>query len=395
MPSKPDPVRAFLDYPEEVPVDHADAGRLAGLTLAVKDIYDVAGYPTGCGNPTRLAESALAGKHAAPVAVLLDAGARFVGKTHTVEFAFGLDGLNQYYGTPINPAAPDRVPGGSSSGSVAAVGAGLADFALGSDTGGSVRGPASFCGLIGLRTTFGRIDIGGTMPLAESLDTVGWFARTPAIYELVGEALLGDDEENQPLDRLIVADDGFARLSGDGEARALAAALARVEVHFPSASRLTLAPDGLDSWREVFRTLQGFEAWRAHKEWIESHDGALSVTVRRRFEVSRSVTQDAYRDAEVKRRAIRRRLQEVLAGDAVLALPTMPTVAPLLSSDDGERESFRTDALALTSPSGLSGFPQISIPLAIHDGAPLGLSLIGPAGRDRALIALARKVLGA
>src|SRR4029079_18079033 len=151
-----DPVHAFIDYPD-VPVPNAPDGPLAGLTFAVKDIFDVAGYVTGCGNPEKRAESKPARAHAPVVAALLGAGARFVGKTHTAELAFSLDGRNEHYGTPINPAAPGRVPGGSSSGSAPAVAAGLVDIALGSDTGGSIRGPGSFCGLIGLRTTFGRV----------------------------------------------------------------------------------------------------------------------------------------------------------------------------------------------------------------------------------------------
>lgn len=164
-----DPYNAFVDYPD-VAVAHATSGPLSGLTFAVKDIFDVAGYPTGCGNPEKRAESETnpPNKHAPAVGAPLEACARFVGKTHTAELVFSLDGRNDHFGTPSNPAAPGRVPGGSSSGSASVVAGGLVDFALGSDTGGSVRGPASFCGLIGLRPTQGRIDIGGTMPLSET-----------------------------------------------------------------------------------------------------------------------------------------------------------------------------------------------------------------------------------
>ena len=215
-----DPVHAFVDYPD-VPVPNAPAGPLAGLTLGVKDIFDVAGYPTGCGNPTKRAEAeAKPAKASAPaVARLLAAGARFVGKTHTAELAFSLDGRNDHYGTPINPAAPGRVPGGSSSGSASAVAAKLCDFALGSDTGGSVRGPASFCGIIGLRPTHGRIDIGGAMPLAPSLDTVGWFAHDFDVFERVGAVLLGEDAAGPDLARVVAAKDAFALFDGGGRCR--------------------------------------------------------------------------------------------------------------------------------------------------------------------------------
>ncbi len=392
MPDAPDSSDAFIDY-EKAPVAHAETGPLAGLTFAVKDIYDVAGYPTGCGNPTRRAESRPAERHAAPVAALLAAGARFAGKTHTVEFAFGLDGGNAHYGTPVNPVTPDRVPGGSSSGSVVAVGAGLVDLALGSDTGGSVRAPASFCGQIGLRTTFGRVAIDGTMPLATSLDTVGWFARTADIHQRVGAVLLGAAADGPPLTRLLVAEDAFDLLVGPGERAAMDAALTGVRPHFEATETIALAPGGLASWRDVFRATQGYEAWQAHGPWIERHPGALSDAGRERFEVASRVSREDYDRAAMDRRNIRDRVTGVLGEDAVIALPTMPTIAPLLTSGEVEREAFRHATLALTCPAGLSGVPQITLPLGAYEGAPMGLSLIGPRGRDRALLALAGAVL--
>ena len=196
-----DPLNAFVAYRDKS-VPHAADGPLAGLSFAVKDIFDVVGYPTGCGNPVKRMESPPAKANAPAVAKLLAAGARFVGKTHTAELAFSLDGRNSRDGTPVNPAAPGRVPGGSSSGSASAVAGGLCDIALGSDTGGSVRAPASFCGIIGLRPTYGRIDIGGAMPLAPSLDTVGWFTRDIDLYERVGAVLLGEDAAGAALQRM-------------------------------------------------------------------------------------------------------------------------------------------------------------------------------------------------
>ncbi|MHA1555203.1 MAG: amidase [Alphaproteobacteria bacterium] len=392
MPGIFDPVGAFIDYPP-TPVEHAARGPLAGLTFAVKDIYDVAGYPSGWGNPTRTTETAPAREHADCVARLLDAGCRFAGKTHTVELAFGMDGINEHYGTPQNPAAPDRVPGGSSSGSVAAVGAGLVDLALGSDTGGSVRMPASFCGQIGLRTTYGRIDISGTMPLAESLDTVGWFARTPEIHERVGAVLLGEAREGPPLRRLVVASDAVANLLGAPERAAIGAALDKVRPFLAEAGEQKLSEDGLDSWAPVFLAIQGFEAWRFHKDWITAHPGALGVAVAGRFAAGAEVDVETFERAYRQRNDISARVRGILADDGVIALPTAPTVAPALTSSDEELETFRRRALALTCTAGLAGLPQISLPLAAVDGAPMGLSLIGPAGRDRALLALARQIL--
>jgi amidase len=393
MPIPNDPVHAFIDYPD-ARVTNAAEGPLAGLTFAVKDIFDVAGYVTGCGNPEKRAESPPATANAPVVQQLLDAGARFVGKTHTAELAFSLDGRNDHYGTPINPAAPDRVPGGSSSGSAAAVAAGIVDCALGSDTGGSVRAPASFCGLIGLRTTYGRIDIGGTMPLAPSFDTVGWFARTPELYDRIGAVLLGEDVEGPELTRIVVADDAFARLVGAAERAGLGPAVERLAPLFAARDNVTVAPRGLDTWAPVFRTMQGYEAWRAHGPWITARKPNLDPAVAGRFEVSSRVTAEEYQAARDARLEIMRRVHGILGKDSVIVLPTVPAIAPKVDSAEAGFEAFRSVAIQVLCIAGLSGCPQISLPLATVDGCPLGISMIGPPGRDRALIAFARSVLG-
>jgi amidase len=389
---KSDPYNAFVDYPD-VPVAHAPDGPLAGLTFAVKDIFDVAGYKTGCGNPDKTAEAAPAGTHAAAVAALLDAGARFVGKTHTVELAFSLDGRNAHYGTPVNSAAPGRVPGGSSSGSASAVAGGLVDFALGSDTGGSVRGPASMCGLIGLRPTHGRIDIGGVMPLSPSLDTVGWFARTVDVYERVGAVLLGEDEAGPALGRMVIAEDAYQLLLGDAEDAVMRPATARIADHLQPAGARMIAADGLSAWAQVFRTIQGYEAWQSHGAWIGQRKPKLLPAVAGRFEAASHIGLEDYRAAEAKRAAIRGQLGAIVGEDTVIVLPTLPTIAPYVDADEAVFEAFRAQALQLLCMSGLSGFPQISLPLGIVDGCPIGLSLLAPPGRDRALIGLARSIL--
>jgi amidase len=387
-----DPVHAFVDYPD-VPVPNAEGGPLAGLTFAVKDLFDVAGYPTGCGNPVKRAESGPAKAHAPVVARLLAAGARFVGKTHTAELAFSLDGRNAHYGTPTNPAAPGRVPGGSSSGSAAAVAAGLVDIALGSDTGGSVRGPGSFCGLVGLRPTHGRTDLTGALPLAPSFDTVGWFAGSADIYERVGAVLLGDDAPGPKLERMLIAGDAFALLAGEAEQAALRPAVARVAPYLRPAKAVTVAPDGLAAWQQIYRVLQGFEAWAIHGPWITSRDAKLGPQTATRFAVSSRVTA-AEAEAARLRRATNRDIVRTLVGDdGVLVLPTMPTIAPKVDAPEDEFEAFRARAISMLCISGISGLPQVSLPLARVAGCPLGLSLIGPPGRDRSLLALVREVL--
>ncbi|MCB1496542.1 MAG: amidase [Bauldia sp.] len=388
-----DPVNAFVDY-DDTPVPNAGDGPLAGLTFAVKDIFDVAGYPTGCGNLERRAEGGVASEDAPAVKVLLDAGARFVGKTHTAELAFSLDGTNTHYGTPINPAAPDRVPGGSSSGSASAVAAGLADIALGSDTGGSVRAPASFCGIVGLRTSFGRVAIDKVMPLAESLDTVGWFTRDIDLYDRVGAVMLGDDVAGPDLTRMMAAGDILTCVMSPAALPAVQPFVDRLAAIYGQPETVTLAEEGLTEWQRVFRTVQGYEAWRYHGPWIEERKPRLMDAVRGRFEAASRVSASDYQAATAERGRIRDRMLDILGDDGFLVWPTLPTIAPLVRSSEAELETFRARALSMLCTAGLAGLPQISLPVATIDGAPYGLSLVGPPGRDRALIALGRKAMG-
>jgi amidase len=387
-----DPVNAFLDYPA-VEVPSAASGPLSGLTMAVKDLYDVAGYPTGVGHPLKRAESDIKTVSAPAVQALLDAGARFVGKVHTDEFAYSMNGENHHYGTPVNVRAPGRIPGGSSSGSAAAVGAGLVDFALGSDTGGSVRAPASYNGLIGLRPTHGRIDISRVAPLAETFDTVGWFARDMDVFAKVGDALLGDDAEGPALTRLLVAVDIHALLLGEMEEAAIRSAIPLLAAHLQPAGAVVVAPEGLAAWRMIFRTMQAYEAWQANGEWISSRNPEFGPGVRERFEWASHVTREDYDAAAQRRAQVRARLDGLLGDDTVLAIPSAPGIAPKLKLDGEGAVAIGFERLAMQSTASLTGLPQISLPLAEHDGCPLGVSLIAPRGRDRALIALAAKIM--
>jgi len=392
MNSMPDPYNAFLDMPQ-VPVSNAENGPLAGLRLAVKDIYDVAGLVTGCGNPGKAASSLPADKTAASVQVILDAGARFVGKTQTDELAFSLMGQNAHYLHPINPAAPDRVTGGSSSGSAAAVAGALADIAVGSDTGGSIRAPASFCGLIGLRTTHDLISLDGAMKLAPSLDTFGWFARDIDTYEKVARLLIGEDVHRGELVRPLALDWLDALPSGPAEAaeyRRMRGIAENALGPITKASPLTFSPDEL-YW--CFRKVQAFEAWQQHGAWISSGDRGLGPGVKERFAFGATIDAAAYQTEIARRDAFRSELGALLGDDGILILPTVPGAAPLAGAADAELLAYRERALMLLCLSGLSGFPQITLPIGTVDGAPFGLSLLGPAGSDLALIQLGRQVL--
>lgn len=278
-----DALNAFLDRPA-IEVPHAESGPLAGLTLAVKDIYDIAGQKTGGGNPHKLAEAPVADRTAPALQKLLDAGARFVGRTQTDELTFSLMGQNAHYPEPINSAAPDRVTGGSSSGSAAAVAGGLADIALGSDTGGSIRAPASFCGLVGLRTTHGAISLQGAMPLAPSLDTFGWFARDIEIYARVGEVLLGGSVRAPEHVRLLRMRELDALLLGSEEAEAYEHMLALVTDTLGPTELLAAPSQPIDDLYWAFRKIQAYEAWAVHGPFISGGDRQLGPGVKERFE---------------------------------------------------------------------------------------------------------------
>jgi amidase len=386
-----DPSRAFMPYPVAAVV-HAPSGPLAGLTFAAKDLFDVAGYPTGGGSPLVLALSGVKARTAPVVQALLDAGAHLVGKTHTDEFAFSLNGRNAHFGTPVNGAAPDRLPGGSSSGSAAAASNGLCDFALGTDTGGSVRAPASHCGLFGLRPTHGRVSLDGAIGLAPSFDTCGFFAPEGGTFRRVGEVLLGEDRAPLPeRPRLLLAAGAFAAL--DGEVRgALAPLVKRIEDLFGQATLVEPAPEGVENLAGAFRVLQGREAWRLHGPLIERHHPPLGPGVAERFAFARSVTDEQVAQAEAVRARFRGRFADLLGQDGMLILPTMPDIAPLLDESEAALDVYRGRALRLLCLAGLSGVPQATMPLGERLGAPLGLSILGPAGSDRSLVHFATQM---
>ena len=368
----------------------APNGPLARLTFGVKDIYDIAGHKNGFGNPDWLRTHEPASRTAPVVQRLLDAGADMVGKTHTDEITWSLNGENAHYGTPVNVNAPGRIPGGSSSGSAAAVAGGLCDFALGSDTGGSVRAPASFCGIYGIRPTHGRVSLEGACPLAPSFDTCGWFARSAELLERIGRVLLGDEGGGTPR-RLLLAQDAFA-LAGDAVASALEPAVARVSALLGRPERVTVAADGLAQWLEVFRVLQAAEAWAQHGEWVRRVKPDLGPGIKQRVQWAADLDPKSVGPAKKRREEIARHMDGLLANGAVLMLPTVPGIAPLRNAAPADTENFRGRALAELCPAGLARLPQVSLPLARFDGCPLGLSLIAARGEDAMLLALAKSL---
>jgi amidase len=378
----------FVPHDIATPIAGAREGPLAGLTFAVKDLYDVAGSRTGGGSPDWLAAQKSAPAHAAAVRKLLDAGATLIGKTICDEFFYSVSGANAHYGTPANLRAPGRLPGGSSSGSAAAAAAGVCDFALGSDTGGSVRIPASFCGIYGFRPTHGRVDLTGAMAMAPSFDTAGWFAATPGIFRRVGAVLLDGARVAVPLTRVIRADDAFAQ--ADPEVVALLdSVLARAASMLPAAANARIAPDGFDSWRETFRIIQARETWGSYGEFIVRAQPTLGPGIKERMAFAATVTEA---DAAAARRVhadARAYIRAQIPPGTVIAIPSAPCIAPRIETPADALESFRVRVMRLTCIAGIAGLPQVSIPVGTIAGCPIGLSFVGwPAG-DEALLDLA------
>ncbi len=369
-------------------------GPLAGLTFAAKDIFDVAGYVTGGGNPDWKATHEAAARTAWAVQVLVEAGATMVGKTITDEITRGILGENAHYGTPVNPRAPGRVPGGSSSGSAAAVAGGLVDFALGSDTGGSVRVPASFCGLYGLRPTHGRIPLDGVLLQAPSYDTVGWFARDIDTFARVGAVLLQSDMKAERPQRLVIAEDAFA-VADPAVVAALQPIVDVAASLVPNATPERLAPEQLADWMDQQQVLQGREAWETARDWIDRVNPRFSFEVSERYLTARSFTDNDVAAARRTRDTIIGRLDSVLAERSVICLPTTPTPAPPAGERTSARRELRPRISALTCLAGTTGSPQLNLRLAEVDGLPVGLSLLGARGTDELLIAFAREIASA
>ncbi|MEX6506439.1 amidase [Jiella sp. M17.18] len=384
-----DPVHAFMPYPP-VPVDSAADGPLSGLRLAVKDLFAVKGYRTGCGCPTKLAMADVEERTAPAIQALLDAGARFVGKTQTDELAWSLYGMNVHFGTPVNSKAPDRIPGGSSSGSAAAVAAGLADIGVGTDTGGSVRAPASFCGLWGLRPTHGRIPLDGCMELASSLDTCGFFARDASVLAAAGDVLLGEDSAPLPESpRWLMPADMVERLAA--EQRAV------YEAHFSDLGPRPVAVypgEGVEALYDAFRIVQSCDAKRAVLPFIDATNMPLAAGLDERVAFARRMTEADEAAANAVRAPFAAAMDRLLGTDGVLLAPVVHDAPFRLDAGRAVFDGFRHAAMQLLCVAGMAKLPQVVFPAGDVDGAPFGLSLIGPRGSDRSLIALAARMFG-
>lgn len=364
------------------------SGPLDGLTFVAKDLLDVAGYVTGGGNPDWASRQKPAMASAAAVDCLRRAGATLVGKTVTDELAFSLEGENEHYGTPVNPHAPDRLPGGSSSGSAVSVAAGLADLGLGTDTGGSVRVPASFCGLFGWRPSHGRVPLQGVVRFAPSYDTVGLLSRDGATLQVAAQCLLGTPMASPPSARLLLATDAFALAEPDAAAALLDAARS-----FGIFEEVEVFAGRSADFLEAYATLQGLEIARELGEFLAGNP-IFGPTIKPRFDGARALDAAAGARWKAWRVETTVRLRHLLPTGTFLMLPSAPSIAPMRFLRDEAAGRFYDAALTLGSIAGHAGLPSVSLPIATLQGCPLGLAIVAASGEDEALLALAVKTTG-
>ena len=383
-----DSINAFVPGPR-VNIPGAAQGPLAGMTFAAKDLFDVAGVPTGGGNHDWARYNPVPTRHAWAVQRLLDAGATLIGKTITDEVSLGILGENAFDGTPLNSKAPDRVPGGSSSGSAAAVAAGLCDTALGTDTGGSVRVPSSFCGLYGIRPTHGRLDLTGMLPQAPTSDTTGWFARDAEAFAKVSSVMLGEELPDALPTRLIVAVDAFGFADAD-VAAALHPMVERLASLIGNARQEIMAPPGLSVWSRAQRTLQPYEAWQTFRPWLERDNPRMAFNVARGLALGSMISEADRGWAELMRQEARGRMAYLLPPGTILCLPTTPFPALKKGLPLSVLGPLRDRISCLCSHGGLTGVPQVNLPGAELHGLPIGLSIVGGRGSDASLVAVAR-----
>jgi amidase len=373
----------------------APDGPLTGVTLAVKDIVDVAGFTTGIGNPDWLATHEPAERHAPAVQLLLDAGATVIGKSHTDEFAWSLSGTNHHYGTPRNPSAPGRVPGGSSSGSASAVALGVADIAIGTDTAGSIRIPSSYCGVYGIRPSHGRVPVKGIHPLAWSFDTCGLLTADGELLQRAARVLLESSSHRatagpaKPLQSLVLATDLVEQADPSVAAAVRDGAAQLADELGISLTHANFGADRIPAWLQAFRARQMVEAWQANGGWITANRPRLGPGVAGRFAAARKTIPSAAVPATAAGIQVRRALEQALPNHAALILPSAATVAPAPDLDQPANEDLRIRTIGLTCLAGLAGAPAVSLPLGRADGLPVGVCLLGRVGEDERLLAVA------
>lgn len=374
---------AFMN--DHLNIQQTETGPLKGLSFGVKDVFEIKGYRSSVGNPDWLKSHQASMRHAPVINQLLEQGSCLRGTTHTDELMYSLNGENFHYGTPVNPRASDRIPGGSSSGSAVAVSAGIVDFALGTDTGGSIRVPSSYCGIYGFRPTHGLVDSKGVIPLAKSFDTVGWMTRDPNLLLTIGELLIdkGSNERNE-FSSLFFENEAWSYVDNQTKG----SYLQNIEVLKENymTQNVNIAKDGLSKWAELFRNIQGIEIWNEHGDWIKRVKPTFGPGIAERFHWASTLNKEYLSEYEAERELIKEQLTALLKNNGLLVIPTTPGEAPMRNLTVEEMEQYRSKTMKLTCIAGLSGFPQVTIPLMKENGVPIGLSFIANHHTDLQLL---------
>ena len=372
---------------EALEVEPLQEGELSGYTFSVKDVFAIKGITASAGNPDWLKTHDPAKVHATAVQKLLSAGAKLHGTTVTDELMYSLNGENVHFGTPVNPKAKGRIPGGSSSGSAVAVSAELVDFALGTDTGGSVRVPSAYCGLFGFRPTHGCVAIDGVIPLAESFDTVGWMAKDTKVLLDVGKQLIDEPSfcEEESFSTLLFGKEAWQL--ADYESRSTFSTYIDTFITDADLSEwIDVSEDGLEQWAKSFRILQGIEIWKTHGEWIEKNKPFFGPDIEARFKWASTLTEAEGKQEQKVRDLVRARMKKMLGENKLLIIPTTPGKAPLCQLSGEESEERRSQTMQLSCIAGLAGLPQVTIPFQGDDGIPISLSIIAGLNQDLPLL---------
>ena len=386
-----DPLQAFV-RDNHIALSGAKEGPLADLVFGAKDVFKILGSTWGNGHPEWLENSLPDEFTSSSIVKLLDSGADLVGKTVCDELCYSISGENWNYGHPINPQDARRLTGGSSSGSCAATAGGLVDFAIGSDCLGSVRVPASYNGVIGLRPTYQRIENDGEAPYCKSMDVLGYVANTPDTFKKVSKVLLGEDKKEFKFKRVLVAKDAFEAIN-QGVSDALQVAIDFIGDQVETVDTVTVAPEGLDKWLDVFKIVQGYEVWESYGGFVNKYRPRLSPGPKERLEAASKITREEYNTAYEEMKKIKEHMTNLLDDETLIVLPTASSVAPLKTTSIEEIDTYRQQSSKLLCISPLSGVPQVTIPLVEQDDVPLGISLLSAHDTDLALTNFAADLL--
>ncbi|MDN2663447.1 amidase [Psychromonas sp. 14N.309.X.WAT.B.A12] len=363
------------------------SGLLNNKSFVFKDLFDVTGFVTGAGNPAWLNSHEPANKTSPLIDKLLSQGANCVGRVQTDELAYSLNGQNIHYGTPTNPIAPNCLPGGSSSGSAVAVARKDVDFSIGTDTGGSVRVPASYCGLFGLRPTLGKLDLSNAFTLSTSFDTAGIFSRDLTLLKAVFKTLSEDNTSGKATAQIYL-DDTLAKSLSETRLNSLQAWCKASSIKLLGCNLLGELAMTLDDLSLLFRTIQGYEIIQEHDQWLAKYGETLDPSILLRVDWARTITSAKYDQAKTQQRDFTNKVTDHLEQlNGLFVLPTTPSGAPSLTLTGEKLADYRSQLMGLTSIAGLSGLPQLHLPMADLDEGPCGFSLMGLANSEADLIA--------